>query len=68
MVPAEAVNVAEVLPEATVTDVGTVRAVLLSERLITTPADGAAALIEAVQVLLPPEARLVGVHCSEVIE
>ena len=63
--PAVAVKVAAVEPEATVTDVGTVRAELLSDRATAVPADGAVADKVTVQVLAAPDARVVGLHSSE---
>ena len=52
--PAVAVNVALVAPEATVTEAGTVSAALLLLRLTAKPALGAAFVKPTVQVLLAP--------------
>ncbi len=60
--PAWASNVAVVAPERTVTDVGTVRAGLLADRVTVVPPLGAAAESATVQVDLAPDAMLVGVH------
>ena len=64
MVPAAAVKAAVALPEATVTDVGTVSAEALSET-----ATAVAAVVVAervtVQELEAPEAKVVGLHTSE---
>src|SRR5512142_716169 len=54
-VPAVTVKVALVLPEATVTLVGTVAAGLSLERATGTPPVGAAAVRVTVPVVLPPE-------------
>ena len=56
-----AVNVAVVLPTPTVTDVGTVSAAALSERVTVAPP-----VFETVtvQVELPPDPRLAGAHVS----
>ena len=64
MVPAVAANVADVAPEATVTDAGTESRVLLLDN------ETAVALVVAwvkvtVQVDVPPELRLVGLHEME---
>jgi hypothetical protein len=47
------VNVAEVDPAATVTELGTVSEALLSDRLTVAPPVGAAAVNTTVQVLVP---------------
>ena len=54
-------NVAVVLPEATVTDAGTGNAAALLDRLTVAPP-----VLDtvAVQVELPPDPRLVGLHVS----
>ena len=62
-VPAVAVNAAEVAPPDTVTDAGTVRAVLLLETAIAT-AKGAAWFSVAVQVEELPEVSEVGLQAS----
>ena len=66
-VPAVAVKLAVVVPDATVTDAGIVSAVLLpSESVTVEPPVGAACDSVAVQVELPPELMVVGEHCSDV--
>ena len=62
---AVAVKVAEVAPAATVTEAGVLRYVLLPESVITLPPAEAAAASVTVQVLVPPEGTLVGLHASE---
>ncbi len=62
---AVAVKVAESAPAGTRTDVGTVRAVLLSDSVTVNPPDGAAWVSVTVQVLVLPEVTLFGVHTSE---
>jgi hypothetical protein len=57
-------NVAELEPLATVTDPCTVRLVLLLAKLTTTPPEGAAELIETVQLVEPAPVTVVGVHDS----
>ena len=57
-----AVKVALVEPDATVTDGGTVKKVLLSERVVVAPPVGAAAESVTVQVAAEPETRLDGEH------
>jgi hypothetical protein len=64
MVPAVAEKVAVVAPDATVTEAGTVKVVLLSEIASAKPPDGAALLNVTVQVLAAPEARLEGLQLS----
>ena len=61
---AVAVNVAVVAPAATVTEAGTVRAMLLLERSTAAPPAGAAAVSLTVQAAEEPEATLVGVQVS----
>ena len=61
IVPAVAVNVAVVLPEATVTDAGTGNAAALLDRLTVAPPVFDTV---TVQVELPPDPRLVGLHVS----
>jgi hypothetical protein len=61
MVPAVAVNVAVVLPTPTVTDVGSVSAPALSERVTVAPPVFDTV---TVQVELPPDPRLVGLHAN----
>ncbi len=60
-----AVKVAEEAPAAMVTDAGTATAVLLSERLTTTPLDGAAPDSATVQVLAAPPITVTGAHWSD---
>jgi hypothetical protein len=64
IVPAVAEKVAEVAPEATVTEEGTVNCELLSE-IETAVAPDAALERVTVQTLEPPELRLVGEQESE---
>ena len=59
-VPAVAVNVALVAPDATVTDAGAVSAVLLSETVTTDPPLGAAPETVTVQIEAAPETTLAG--------
>jgi len=59
-----AVKLAVVEPAATVTEVGTVSAALLSESATLEPPVGAACDNVTVQVALPPELTVAGVHCS----
>ena len=61
---AVAVKVADVAPAATVTEAGVLRYVLLSESVTTVPPAEAAAASVTVQVLVPPEGTLVGLHCN----
>ena len=63
--PALTEKVAEVAPAATVTEAGTVRAALSSERETALPPVGAALVRVTVQVLEAPAARLVGVQARE---
>jgi hypothetical protein len=51
-----------VAPAATVTDAGTGKEVLLSERVTIAPPVGAARDSDTVQVVAAPEVKLVGVH------
>jgi hypothetical protein len=60
--PALAEKVADAEPAATVTEAGTLSAALLLDRLTVDPPVGAAAFRVTVQVLEPPEAKLVGVQ------
>ena len=62
IVVAVAWKVALVAPAATVTDAGTVKELLLSERATTAPPLGAASDSDTVQVADAPEVRLAGVH------
>jgi hypothetical protein len=57
-----AANVAVVLPTPTVTDVGSVSAAALSERVTVAPPVFDTV---TVQVELPPDPRLAGAHASE---
>ena len=61
IVPAVAVNVAVVLPDPTVTEDGTVNAAALLDRLIVAPPVFDTV---TVQVELPPDPRLAGLHVS----
>src|SRR5215831_2285646 len=67
MVPAATINLAEVAPAATVTEAGVVSRVLLSEREMTAPPEGAAANSVRVQVLAVWDGRVVGLQASEEI-
>ncbi len=60
MVPAVAVKFADVAPEATVADAGTVNAVTLLDSETVTPPELAARDNVTVHVDVPPEFRLVG--------
>lgn len=60
-----AVNDAEVAPDATVTEAGRVRSVLLLVSVTFEPPDGAAALSVAVQVVVPPPFTVPGLQTSE---
>ena len=55
-----------VAPAATVTEDGSVSAVLLSERETVVPPEGAACEIVTVQLVVPPELTVAGVHCKPV--
>ncbi len=61
-VPAVAVKVADELPAATVTEVGTVRATLLSDKETLSPPEGATRLKVTVQVVLAPADTVDGLH------
>ena len=63
-VPAVALNDAVDELAATVTDAGTVKAVLLSEIRILKPPLGAACVSFAVQVDVEPATKPLGEHCS----
>jgi hypothetical protein len=64
MLEAVAEKVADEAPAATVTEAGTDRAALLSDRVMTVPPAGAAPLRLTVQVEVPEPAMLVGVQFS----
>jgi len=66
IVPAVAVKPAEVAPAATVTDDGTESSALFEASAAVDPPDGAAALSVAVQVVEPLDAKLPGLHSSDV--
>ena len=66
IVPAAAAKVAAVAPAATVTEPGTATDALLEDRATATPPEAAAPLRATVQVLDAPDARLVGLHASDV--
>src|SRR5208283_1217094 len=66
MVPAVAVKLADVAPDATVTDAGTESALVLLERPTVTPPAGAGWLSEAAQVDEAPPVSDVGLHESPV--
>jgi hypothetical protein len=59
-VPAVAVKLAEVAPDATVTEAGTVSAALLLERVTVIPPEPAACDSVTAHADVPPELRLVG--------
>ena len=58
-----AVKLPVVAPAATVTEAGTVSAVLFEESATEDPPVGAACVNVAVQLEVPPELTVVGVHC-----
>jgi hypothetical protein len=62
MVPAVAMKVAVVALAATVSDAGTVKAVLLSESATSVPPVGAGSESVTVQVDDVPDVRVAGVH------
>jgi hypothetical protein len=62
--PALALKVAEEDPAVTLTEVGTVKAELLSERATTVPPLGAVCDSVTVQLTLEPERTLVEEHCN----
>ncbi|MGB9454590.1 MAG: hypothetical protein WCB12_00980 [Bryobacteraceae bacterium] len=62
MVPAVAVKFAEVAPDATVTEAGTVNAAALLDSATVIPLENAACESVTVQTDVPPELRLVGLH------
>jgi hypothetical protein len=65
MLPAVAMNVAEVAPAGTVTDVpGTGNSVLLLDSNISVPPVGAAMFNVTVHVVVPAEFKLAGVQAS----
>jgi hypothetical protein len=59
-----AVKFAVVAPAATVTDAGTVNAVLLSDKFTELPPVGAAFDKVTVHAAVPPEVTVVGEHCN----
>ena len=65
IVPAVALNVAEVADAATVTEAGTVSAVLLLDTEMLAPPAGAAFESVTVQVLLAFAFKLVGEHATD---
>jgi len=64
-VPAVALNVAEVAPDATLTDAGTVRVAFVFVRVTFSPPVGAICVSVTVQVLEAFAPRVVGTHASE---
>jgi len=64
MVPAVAVKLADVAPDATVTEEGTDNVAVLLESASAMPAEPAACESVTVQDEVPPEPRLVGLHVS----
>jgi hypothetical protein len=65
-VPALAVKLTELEPEAIVTDAGTLSVLALLESATVTPAEPAGPDTVTVQAAVPPELRLAGVQVSEV--
>jgi hypothetical protein len=65
IVPAVAVKFADVAPDGTATDVGTVNAAALLESATVTPPEPAACDSVTVQVEVAPEARLAGAQETE---
>ena len=65
IVPAVAVKLAAVAPEATVTDAGTVSAAALLDKVTVIPPDPAVCDNVTVQVEVAPELRLVGLQATE---
>src|ERR1041385_4003016 len=65
MVPAVAAKVAVTAPDATVTDAGTAKDVLVDDRATAAPPVGAVLESVTTQELDTLDARLVGVHCSD---
>ncbi len=68
MVPATALNVADVNPVATVTEDGTARAVVLLESATVTPPGPAACDNVTVQVATHPEFKLVGLQDNKLTD
>jgi len=66
MVPAVAVKPAEVAPEATVTEAGTLNVVVLLESATLMPPEPAACESVTMHDEVPPELMLVGLHDSRV--
>jgi hypothetical protein len=64
IVPAVAVKFAEVAPVATLTEAGTVNAAALLDSVTAIPPAPAGCEIVTLQVDVPPELRLVGLHDS----
>ena len=62
--PAVAVKVAVVEPASTVTEIGVVRSTLLLDSATTAPPAGAALESVTVQVVPPPDPRMVGLHAN----
>jgi hypothetical protein len=65
IVPAVALNVPVVVPEATVTDAGIDKIALSSERVTRLPPTGAALLSVTVHVLVPPVRSPLGLQTSD---
>ena len=61
IVPAAAVKVADVLPDPTTTEAGTVNAATLLDSVTVAPP---VCVTVAVQVALPPDPRLAGLHVT----
>ncbi len=64
IIPAVAEKLALLLPAGTMTDVGVVIKALLSEILTAVPPEGPTLLKVTVQLLLPPDVRLDGLHAN----
>lgn len=65
MLPALAVKVIEEPPEGTLVVAGTVSAVLLLDKAIAAPFDGAGCVSERVQMLLAKDPRLEGLQMTD---
>ncbi|MGD0669125.1 MAG: hypothetical protein ABSB23_16325 [Bryobacteraceae bacterium] len=68
IVPATAVKVADIAPDATLTEDGTLSAVVLLESVTVTPPAPAACDSVTVQVVTHPEFRLVGLQDTKLTE
>ena len=68
IVPATAVKVADITPDPTVTEGGTVSAAVLLESVTVTPPDPAACDSVTVQVVVHPEFKLAGLQDNKLTE